>query len=142
MTRSEGTRMVTPEQIEGFLGRLAAEGASYAEIEPGLWTVQPGGELDLTVVVHHSPPVVVFRVKVMDLPADAAEAGQLYRRLLELNATDLLHGSYGINGHEVVLTEALELAHLDWEEFQASYESITLALASHLRELSTFREAR
>ena len=66
----------------------------------------------------------------------------LCRRLLELNATDLLHGSYGIQGGEVVLTEALELVHLDYEEFLASYESITLALASHLRELAAFREAR
>ena len=100
------------------------------------------GELDLTVVVHHSPPVVVLRVKVMELPANKAEAEKLCRRLLELNATDLLHGSYGIQADEIVLTEALELAHLDYEEFLASFESITLALASHLRELSTFREAR
>jgi hypothetical protein len=132
--------MVTPEQIEGFLGRLAAEGASYTEVQPGLWTVQPGGALDLTVVVHHSPPVVVLRVKVMDLPTKGAD--KLYRRLLELNATDLLHGSYGIQKNEIVLTEALELAQLDYEEFLASYESMTLALAGHLRELATFREAR
>ena len=134
--------MVTPEQIEGFLGRLSADGASYNEIEPGLWVVHPGGELDLTVVIHHSPPVVVLRVKVMTLPDKTTEADGLCRRLLEMNATDLLHGSYGIQGGEVVLTEALELAHLDFEEFLASYESITLAIASHLRELSTFKEAR
>jgi hypothetical protein len=134
--------MVTPEQVEGFLGRLATEGATYNEIEPGLWAVQPGGELDMTVVVHHSPPVLVLRVKVMTLPAKSKNAAALYRRLLELNATDLLHGSYGIQQGEVVLTEALELSHLDFEEFLASYESIILALASHLRELSTFKEAR
>lgn len=134
--------MVTPEQIEGFLGRLASEGGTYNEIEPGLWAVQPGGELDLTVVVHHSPPVVVLRVKVMQLPAKGTEADRLCRRLLELNATDLLHGSYGIQGSEVVLTEALELSHLDFEEFLASYESITLSLAGHLREFATYREAR
>jgi hypothetical protein len=134
--------MVTPEQIDQFLSRLAAEGASYSEVEPGLWAVKPGGELDLTVVVHHSPPVVVLRVKVMELPAKNGQADKLCRRLLELNATDLLHGSYGIQQDEIVLTEALELSHLDYEEFLASFESITLALASHLRELSTFREAR
>ncbi len=133
--------MVTREQIEAFLGRLAAEGASYTEVEPGLWAVQPGGELDITVVVHHSPPVVVLRVKVMALPRNG-EADRLCRRLLELNATDLLHGSYGIQQDEIVLTEALELAHLDYEEFQAAYESITLSLASHLRELAHYREAR
>jgi hypothetical protein len=133
--------MVTPDQIDQFLSRLAAEGASYSEVEPGLWAVKPGGELDLTVVVHHSPPVVVLRVKVMELPKNG-QADKLCRRLLELNATDLLHGSYGIQGNEIVLTEALELSHLDYEEFQASYESITLSLAGHLRELATFREAR
>lgn len=132
--------MVTPEELEGFLGRLASEGGSYHEVEPGLWAVQPGGELDLTVVVHHSPPVVVLRVKVMDLPSK--DTDKLCRRLLELNATDLLHGSYGIQGDEIVLTEALELSHLDYEEFLASYESITLSLAGHLRELATYREAR
>jgi hypothetical protein len=131
--------MVSPEQVEGFLGRLANEGASYDEVEPGLWTVQPGGDFDFTVVVHYSPPVVVLRVKVMEVPK---KSDALYRRLLELNATDLLHGSYGIQGSEIVLTEALELNHLDYEEFQASFESITLALASHLRELAAFREAR
>lgn len=134
--------MVTREQIEGFLGRLTIEGASYSEVEPGLWAVHPGDELDLTVVVHHSPPVVVLRVKVMSLPKKKKDADGLCRRLLELNASDLLHGSYGIQGDDVVLTEALELAHLDFEEFLASYESITLALASHMRGLATFQEAR
>ena len=66
----------------------------------------------------------------------------LNRRLLELNASDLLHGSYGLDQNNVVLTEALELAHLDFEEFLASYESMTLSLTSHLRELAAFREAR
>ncbi len=134
--------MVTREEIEGFLGKLNADGASYSEVEPGLWAVRPDGALDLTVVVHHSPPVVVLRVKVMELPKKAKESNALCKRLLELNATDLLHGSYGIQGDEVVLTEALELSHLDYEEFLASFESITLSLAGHLRELSTYREAR
>jgi hypothetical protein len=36
----------------------------------------------------------------------------------------------------VVLTDALELAHLDYEEFRASFESMTLALTAHVRELA------
>jgi len=134
--------MVNREDIESYLGRLANEGATYKEIEPGLWTVNPGGPLDLSVVVHHSPPVVVLRVKVMDAPGDKKVSATLNRRLLELNATDLLHGSYGIDDGTIVLTEALELEHLDFDEFLAAYESITLALASHLRELATIREAK
>jgi hypothetical protein len=131
--------MVTKEEIEGFLDRIAADGGSYNEVEPGLWTLKPGGELDLTVVVHFSPPVVILRVKVMELPGDKPTLATLSRRLLELNASDMVHGSYGIEQNDVVLTEALELSHLDYEEFLAAFESMTLALASHLREIGSFR---
>jgi hypothetical protein len=134
--------MVTREDIEGFLDRLSADGATHRELEPGLWLVRPGGAIDFDVVVTHNPPVMLLRVKVMPLPTDPAELAALTRRLLELNATDLLHGSYGIDREDVVLTEAMELEHLDYEEFLASYESITLSLTTHLRELAAFREVR
>src|SRR5688500_16591185 len=88
--------MVTREDIESFLDRLSSEGASYQEVEPGLWKVRNSGALDIDVVVHYSPPVVVLRVKVMDLPADETNVATLSRRLLQLNATDLVHGSYGL----------------------------------------------
>ena len=133
--------MVTKEQLEGFLDRLAVDGATYSEIEPGLWLVKPGGSFDFDVVVHYSPPVVLLRVKVMTIPKSDGRMATLTRRLLELNASDLVHGSYGIQGDSIVLTEALELDHLDFEEFLASYEGMTLALASHLREIGVFREA-
>ena len=134
--------MVSREDIEDFLDRLGADGATHREIEAGLWIVRPGGAIDFDVVVTYNPPVVLMRVKVMPLPAEAVELASLSRRLLELNATDLLHGSYGIDREDIVLTAALELAHLDYEEFLASYESMTLSLTSHLRELAAFREVR
>ena len=134
--------MVTHEDIVSFLDRLSADGATHSDVSEGIWNVRPAGALDFGVVVHYSPPVVVLRVKVMDLPAGAAQRSALEHRLLELNGNDLLHGSYGIQKNEVVLTEALELEHLDFEEFLSAYESITLALASHIRELASFREAR
>jgi hypothetical protein len=133
--------MVTKDDIEGFLNRLNTDGASYTEVEPGLWVVKPSGELDFGVVVHYSPPVVILRVKVMTLPTNVESLATLSRRLLELNATDLVHGAYGIEEQSIVMTEALELSHLDYEEFLAAYESITVALASHLREIGSYREA-
>lgn len=136
--------MLNKEDIEGFLDKLGAEEASYKEVEPGLWIVKPGGALDFNVVVHYSPPVAVLRVKVMELPKDKVQLADLSRRLLELNASDLVHGSYGIeqNSNSIVLTEALELEHLDYDEFLAAYESMTLALASHLREIGSYRGGR
>jgi hypothetical protein len=134
--------MVTHEDIVSFLDRLSADGATFSEVSDGIWNVKPAGALDFGVVIHYSPPVVVLRVKVMELPTKGAQRNALEHRLLELNASDLLHGSYGIQKDEVVLVEALELEHLDFEEFLSAYESITLALASHIRELASFREAR
>src|SRR5690349_24807117 len=134
--------MVTKDDIEGFLDHIISEGTSYREVEQGMWVVRPGGELDFDLVVNYTPPVVLLRVKVMSLPKDDQALATLSRRLLELNATDLLHGSYGIEEDSIVMTEALELSHLDYEEFLAAFESITVSLASHLRELGTYREAR
>lgn len=134
--------MLTKDDIESFLVRLAATGASYSEVEPGFWIVRPNPDSELSVAVNYSPPVLLLRVDVMSLPNDGPRTAELTRRLLELNASDLLHGSYGIQNDQIVLTEALELSALDYEEFLASYESMTLALASHLRELGSYREAR
>ena len=105
--------MVTREEIESFLDRMSADGASYSEVEPGLWIVKPGGSFDFDFVVHYSPPVVILRVKVMKLPDDDGQIATLSRRLLQLNASDLVHGSYGIEQDAIVLTEALELSHQD-----------------------------
>ena len=69
--------MLTKEDIESFLNRLGAEGASYSEVEPGLWVVRPSGELDFSVVVHYSPPVVLLRVKVMSYPTDDSRCAGL-----------------------------------------------------------------
>ena len=134
--------MLTKDDIESFLVRLSATGATYSEVEPGFWIVRPNADSDLSIAVNYSPPVLLLRIDVMTLPSDGVRTATLTRRLLELNASDLLHGSYGIQNENIVLTEALELSALDFEEFLASYESMTLALASHLRELGSYREAR
>ena len=137
-----GVPMLTKDDIESFLIRLSATGATYSEVESGFWIVRPSTESDLSIAVNFSPPVVLLRIDVMTLPGDVTQTATLTRRLLELNASDLLHGAYGIQDEQIVLTEALELSALDFEEFLASYESMTLTLASHLRELGSYREAR
>ena len=134
--------MVTKEEVEGFLNRLDGSGVTHSELEPGLWVVKPGGALDFDIVVSFEPPVLVISVKVMTVPSDGKLEATLNRRLLELNASDLVHGAYGIEEDAIVMGEALELSHLGYEEFLAAYESITVALASHLREIGTYREAR
>ena len=76
----------------------------------------------------------------MESPAAEDLRSKLYRQLLEFNARELVHGSYGLEGEHIVLTDALELADLDFLEFEASWDSLSLALASHLSALAPYRE--
>jgi hypothetical protein len=129
--------MVNREDIESFLLRAEVE---FDEIEPGLWLIQPSAEEpsgEPGVVVRHEPPVVVFRSGIREVPEDDEPRLRLYARLLELNATDLVHGAYGIENGEVILSDTLELENLQFSEFRASLESLTLAVVSHWQELTT-----
>jgi hypothetical protein len=127
--------MTTRDDVRAFLDRLDLPVESVAE---DMWVVRTAEGAEL--VVHYAPPVLVLRVRVMPLPADAAKAGELSRMLLEFNARDLVHGSYGVEGDHVVLTDALELTDLDFSEFEASVDSLSLALASHLTALTPYGE--
>jgi hypothetical protein len=129
--------MVTREDVESFLLRMELE---VEEVETGMWVVHAPNE-GTRMVVHYSPPLVVLRTKVLDVPADGdpQRCTDLYKRLLELNATDLVHGAYGIEENDIILSDSLELENLDFNEFQASVDSMQLAVASHLESLSPFR---
>lgn len=130
--------MVTREDILSYLDRVESGTVETTEVEPGLWRARTQSGAD--VVVHYAPPVVILRMRVMEPPASDEKRSGLYRQLLEFNARDLVHGSYGLEGEHVVLTDALELSDLDYSEFEASWDSLTLALASHLSALAPYRE--
>jgi hypothetical protein len=128
--------MVTREDVESFLLRA---GLDHEEINEGMWLVRAGAT-DAGIVIHLSPPLLVFRMKVLDLPADEPRCMALFRRLLELNATDLVHAAYALEEGDVILTESMEVENLDFNEFQATVDSFQMALASHLDALAEFRD--
>ena len=130
--------MITKDDIQSFLDRLEAGSLTVMEIEPNLWLARTPD--DAEVAIHYAPPVVILRVRVMELPASEPRRSELFRQLLEYNARELVHGSYGLEGDHVVLTDTLELENLDFSEFEASFDSMTLALASHLGALAPYRE--
>lgn len=127
--------MVTREDVERYL--LQSQ-LAYEEVQEGMWVAKSDG--GPAMVIHHSPPVLVFRVKVMDAPRDGSRCTELYRSLLRLNATELMHAAYGLEEDDVVLTETLELENLDQNEFQAVVDSFQMALASHLEQLAPYRD--
>ncbi len=60
---------------------------------------------------------------------------------MKLNASDLVHGSYGIADDSVVLTCTLQMENLDYNELQAVLDDFSLALANHYDQLAKLRTA-
>jgi hypothetical protein len=126
--------MKSREDIESYLIKL---GLPYEQLGHELWNVRPQDKENLLVTI--AGPVVVFRLKVMDLPPRNREA--LYAALLTLNATEMVHGAFGIESEAVVISHALQLENLDYNEFQAVVEDITMSIGKHYPQLSKFRPA-
>jgi hypothetical protein len=127
--------MKSKEDIESYL--LRAE-LNHQEVSPGLWVIQGVGNVE-QIIVKFQPPVLVCRVHVMDAPSEGRE--ECFKTLLELNATEMMHGAYGLEAGKIVLTDALQLENLDFNEFQATIDDITLAVADHYSRLAKFRGA-
>ena len=125
---------MTTEDLESYFIRM---GVHAEEVEDGMWVI-PSADGDASVVVRAEPPLLLLRLKVMVLPAGADDTrlGAFFRHLLELNATDIVYGSYGIEANEVILSHALELDTLDFQELRNSYESMTMAASSHMAGLA------
>lgn len=127
--------MKTAADIQSYLLKMEL---AHEEPREGTWIVRGLEGVD-NLVITLAGPVLVFRVKVMDIPKHQRE--ELFRTLLELNATEMMHGAYGIEGDAVVISDALQLENLDYNEFAATVDDITLAVASHHGRLAKFREA-
>jgi hypothetical protein len=119
----------TAEDVETYLLELNRQLEKRSETT---FVVPSGGT---AVVVHIAPPIVALRVTIGPVPNDAGHQVRMFRKLLELNATDLMHASYGIEDGTVVLSAALPIDNLDRNELEVTLSDIDLALARHIPSL-------
>lgn len=131
--------MVGPEVIEEYLIR---SGAEYESVEEGtMWILHDTSDNVDNIVIQYSSPLVIFRVKLMTLPAAGANKSALCETLLRLNATEMVQGAYGIEGDSVIASEALLADSMDYDEFQAAVDGLTLAVTEHYDNLKAFHSA-
>lgn len=123
------------EKIESYLINL---GLSFENVEENSWIINDEEKGLEQVLILLEEPLLIIRVKIMGVPGKERET--FYRELLELNARDLLHGAYALDGEDVILIDTLLSGTLDLEEFQTSLDGIGLALAEHYPLLSKYRE--
>jgi hypothetical protein len=125
--------MAAASDVEAYLRRLdrafekVGEDTFVVHLGPG----QPPAVLKL------SPPVLVAQVNVAEAPSkNPSLEARLFRRLLELNATDLMYVAFGIENDRIVLDAALELSTLDMNELDGVLANLDLAIAEHVPHLS------
>ncbi|MDR2397494.1 MAG: YbjN domain-containing protein [Spirochaetaceae bacterium] len=122
-------------KIEQYLIDLMV---TYKELADNLWLLDDEEYGMEGVVIMHADPLVIFRVLVMEAPKDTRL--ELFTKLLELNASDVVHGAYALEDDTVILIDTLEYATMDYEEFRATLDAFSLALSQHYPLLSPYRE--
>jgi len=111
---------------------------SYQEVKQNLWLLDDTEHGLEGIAVMYTDPLVIIRVQVMTVPQ--ASKLEFFIKLLELNAQEMIHGAYGLEGDKVVIIDTLEYDHMDYSDFQAALDAISLALTQHFPVLSVYRE--
>jgi hypothetical protein len=114
--------MKTREDIQAYLIR---SGLTHQEVDPENWLVRVE-EGVAPVVVHLHDPVLIVRADVGPVPAKGRE--EFFADLLRRNAEELVHCSYGLTGGKIILSGALPLENLDYNEFISTLDDMALAL--------------
>ncbi len=122
-------------KVESYLMELDL---SYQEVAPNTFFVEDETRGLPGLAITIDEPVVFIRAKVMALPKEKDPA--LLEQLLVLNASDILHGAYGIEGDDIVLVDTLEYDTMDKTEFEAALDSVGMALAKHYAILGKYRD--
>lgn len=120
----------TADDIEGYLYRLNRT----FERQEETFVISTGVDRP-RIALHVAEPVVVARVVIGKVPTDEKRQNALFRKMLEFNAADLVHASYGVDGDRLVLSAGEELTNIDENELAASLNDIDLALTRHIAEL-------
>lgn len=113
---------------------------NFEKLQEGMWLIQDEAEQLDNILVVHQPPIVLFRVKLMELQeVPAARHREFFQRLLEING-ELNHGSFALEGDNVVVNDTLQAENLDFNEFQASIDDIIFAVMEYHPELTAYRQ--
>jgi hypothetical protein len=133
-------RMVKSEEdLETLLGHLERR---FERLPNGTFLVAVGAN-SAPVAMRIATPVLVTQVAIGPAPSGNPKLeAQVFRKLLELNANDLLHAAYALEGDRIVLTAALELENLDLNELEAVLADVGLALSKHVPVLLDMIQAK
>jgi hypothetical protein len=131
--------MRSVNDVEAYLGKMNRR-FTPVEDQPGTFLIHGGANMPPTAL-RVDPPLVVLRVHIGDIDGSEAANAPLFKRLLSLNAKALVHASFGLEDSRIVLSSALELENLDYNELEATLDEIDLTLAQQVPGLAELSKA-
>ena len=131
--------MRSVQDVEAYLEKMNRR-FSHVDDQASTFLVHGGTNMPPTVL-RVDPPLVVLRVHVGDIDGEPAQNGELYQKLLTINAKSLVHISFGLEDGKIVLCSALELENLDYNELAAALDEIDVTLAQQVAQLAELSRA-
>jgi len=111
---------------------------TYQQVDKNIWLLDDEDHFLQGVAIMWAEPLVIVRIEVMEIPKKPNL--ELFTKLLELNASDVIHGAYAIDKNKIILIDTLQYETMDKEDFRATLDSFSMALTDHYPILSKFRE--
>lgn len=110
----------------------------HEQVSDDTWVIAPNSLRHARIIVRIDDPIVLYSTPLFGVSEATPDREGLYRRLLEFN-DNLLHCAYALDNSQIVLSGAQQVDELDFNEFQAMVEDMSMALDSHLDQLVPWR---
>ncbi len=133
------TPMNYVDRLESYMLRMDL---TYEQLQgtENTWVIDPGNPQNSAIVLRLEDPIVLFSAPVFECGEQTPNREELFQLLLALNE-ELLHASYSLRGNQIVLSGAYQVENLDFGEFQAMIDDMSLSLDTHLGKLDPWRQA-
>jgi len=111
---------------------------TYQQVGANLWLLDDEVHSLQGVAVMQAESIVIVRAEIMDVPKN--NLLELFTKLLEINASELVNGAYALDNNKIVLIDTLHYDTMNYDDFRSVLDSFSLALTEHYPVLSKFRE--
>lgn len=108
----------------------------YKSKEEGIFLIENLADGVQNLIVGVASPVLIFEQYLFTLQADSM---QIFKALLMKNR-DIIHGAFALteDGSKVIFRYTLQIHNLDFNEFDAALNSLSLLLSEYSEQLIQF----
>lgn len=104
--------------------------------ESGVFVIENSLDGIHNLIVGIAPPVIIFEQYLFTITKDSME---MFKSLLMKNR-DMIHGAFAIteDGKKVIFRYTLQIHNLDFNEFEAAINSLSLLISEYYQQLIEF----